>query len=69
MVDAQCDQPFNVSVAFDTIKGLVKEATAKLVEGLESVIETQKNDACGGLQEHLDASKKQGLCLSHAIRR
>ena len=67
-VDAQCDQPFNVAVAFNAMNALVakkiQETTAKLVKELESEIETGKNDACGGLQRHLNDSKKQGVCLS-----
>ena len=67
MVDAQCDQPLIVAVAFNAIKGhvadKVREATAKLIEEFAIVIENEKKAACGGLQKHLDSSKKQCACL------
>ena len=63
MVDAQCDQPLFVALAFNSIKGHVADKVKALIEELDNVIENEKKAACGGLQKHLDASKKQCACL------
>ena len=69
-VDRQCDQPFNVALAFEAVKTgsqkIVTDALAKLsrdvttmTSNLEVLIEGKKNDICAVLQEHLDFSKRQ----------
>jgi hypothetical protein len=63
MIDAQCDQPLNVALAFNAIKGHVVSKVKALIEEFDDVIECEKRAACGGLQKHLDASKKQCVCL------
>ena len=73
-VDRQCDQPFNVALAFEAVntgaQKIVADALAKLskdvttmTSNLEVLIEGKKNGICAVLQEHLDFSKRQGAYL------
>ena len=63
MIDAQCEQPLLVALAFNAIKGHVVDKVKALIEEFDDVIECEKRAACGGLQKHLDTSKKQCECL------
>ena len=54
-VDAQCDQPANVSEAFEAAKKIVREATEKTMGNLEGL----KNKICKDIQEHLKDSQRK----------